>query len=329
MGKKEIIIAVYEILNKYSDVDHPINSSEIIRYLDQNYNLNCERKAISRSINSLIEMGYDIATFTETGKGYYLRERSFDDSELRLLIDLVFSSRFIPTKHAKVLIYKLKNLSSDYFSKSQTHINIVTGANHKENKQLFYNVECLNKAIAAKRQVSFYKAAYTPDLKLSRVDNWQRVASPYQLISTNDQYYLVCNYEGYDNIVNIKLDRMLDIEILDSSSKPIEDIIGYENGMDFEKYARETIYLHEGVPQRVVLKCKNYIIDDIVDRFGTDISVKPVDNEHCQVSLTAKPRGLKYWCIQYGKHCEVTSPIELRDMVLKELREIHNNYGIS
>lgn len=328
MGKKETIIAILEILNKYSDAEHPINSNQIIRLLDHQYNLNCERKAISRSINALIEMGYDIAMYSETGKGYYLRERSFDDSELRLLIDLVFSSRFIPGPQAKSLLEKLKGLSSIFFAKKQSHINIISNSYHKDNKQLFYTVDCLSQAITNNKQISFYKGAYTLDLKLSCIDNWQRIANPYQLISTNEQYYLICNYEGYDNIVNIKLDRIIDIKMLESPSKPITELTGYKHGLDFEKYARETIYLHEGTPELIILKCKNYIVDDIVDHFGTSISIKPVDSEYCQVSFTAKPRGLRYWCLQYGRHCEVVAPESLRNTIINDIKDISINYHI-
>ena len=67
---------------------------------------------MGRNLSLLKEAGYDIAS---DRRGSYLAERTFDDSELRMLIDGVLASRYITAKHSKELIERLCSLSNKYF----------------------------------------------------------------------------------------------------------------------------------------------------------------------------------------------------------------------
>lgn len=66
------------------------------------------RNAISRNLSLLREMHYPIRT-GPGGKGAYL-EPLFNDMELRVLIDSVLLSRYIPPQEARELIGKLTSL---------------------------------------------------------------------------------------------------------------------------------------------------------------------------------------------------------------------------
>ena len=93
--KKLALIRVLQILERHSDSEHPIKHEKIVELLESEYGLTIERKAIGRNISLLNEAGYDIET---TKKGSYLAERTFEDSELKLLIDGVLSSKNIRIK---------------------------------------------------------------------------------------------------------------------------------------------------------------------------------------------------------------------------------------
>ena len=112
--KKLALIRVLQILEKHSDCEHPIKHDKIVDLLEIEYGLTIERKAIGRNISLLNEAGYDIET---TKKGSYLAERTFEDSELKLLIDGVLSSKHITPKQSKELIEKLCNQANKYFKK--------------------------------------------------------------------------------------------------------------------------------------------------------------------------------------------------------------------
>ena len=108
--KKLALIRILQILQEKSDSDNALTQEDIATYLNKDYGIEIERKAIARNLSLLKEAGYDIEI---TRKGSYLASRDFEDSELRLLIDGVLSSRYINAKHSKDLIEKLCKLSNE------------------------------------------------------------------------------------------------------------------------------------------------------------------------------------------------------------------------
>lgn len=58
--KKLALIRILDILKFYSDVKHPLTQEEIIDYLESDYGIVIERKAVGRNISLLKEAGIDI-----------------------------------------------------------------------------------------------------------------------------------------------------------------------------------------------------------------------------------------------------------------------------
>ena len=146
--KKLALIRIMQIFQKYSDYDHPLKQEDIARYLDKEYGIVIERKAVSRNISLLKEAGFEIES---KRAGSYLEERDFTDAELRVLIDGVLSSKHITAKYSKDLIDKLCSLSNKYFRSHVKHIHTVGDWNKTENQSLFYNIEIVDEAIEEKK----------------------------------------------------------------------------------------------------------------------------------------------------------------------------------
>ena len=133
-NKKMLNMLILEILRKYTDEDHSLTQQEIIRLLDINYGMECDRRSVKNNVLSLKELGYDISM----EKGYRLLSREFDDSELRILIDSVLFSKSISTKQAKGLIEKIRSLASNYFNVKVSHVSNLPELNRTINKQAMY-----------------------------------------------------------------------------------------------------------------------------------------------------------------------------------------------
>ncbi|MFT9057219.1 MAG: WYL domain-containing protein [Ethanoligenens sp.] len=196
-SKRLMLLYVLEVLKRYSDAEHSLTQADIIQHICADYGMECERKAIARNILSLQEFGYDIAY----ENGYYLRERTFEDSELRLLIDRILCSRQIPETQGKQLIEKLSALSSQYFKKSLRHVCNISEIPHSPNKELFYTVDVLDDAIEKKRQVRFFYSKFGLDKKPHRSHERKSTMNPYQMVTANGRYYLIGNYDAYDSDV--------------------------------------------------------------------------------------------------------------------------------
>lgn len=119
-SKQTLIFRLYQVLNEYSDADHPLTQQKIIDILSDEYDLVVERKAIGRNVSYLKEMGFEIEG---DKKGIYLASRPFENSELRLLIDSVLSSSHINAAYSKQLIDKLILLGGKYF---KAHVSTFT-----------------------------------------------------------------------------------------------------------------------------------------------------------------------------------------------------------
>jgi hypothetical protein len=105
-NKKMLNMLILEILRQYTDENHSLTQQEIIKLLNKNYDMPCDRRSVKANVLSLKELGYDIGM----EDGYRLISREFDDAELRILIDSVLFSKSISTKQAKDLLQSCRDL---------------------------------------------------------------------------------------------------------------------------------------------------------------------------------------------------------------------------
>jgi predicted DNA-binding transcriptional regulator YafY len=77
------------------------------------YGIEAERRSIIEDIDALNHYGMDIQ-LDENGKSRKSLDREFEISEIRMLVDCIASSKFLPEEKSKALIDKLLKLLSLY-----------------------------------------------------------------------------------------------------------------------------------------------------------------------------------------------------------------------
>ena len=92
IAQKATILCLYEVLKKYSDENHLLSTEKIREKLKVIYDVDMERRAVYRNIEALRSMGIEIEGYQENREGYYLMDRDFEPSEIRLLCDAVAAS---------------------------------------------------------------------------------------------------------------------------------------------------------------------------------------------------------------------------------------------
>ena len=322
-AKKLYILWTLEILKKYSDINHHLKQNDIIRYMERDYGVDCERKAVARNISKLSEMGYEI----EKDNGYYLAGREFEDSELRLLIDSVLASRHIPTSQSKELIGKLVNQSSTYFKKQVRHISNLDRMNHVKTTELFYNIEILNEAIDRKCQVSFFYNKKDKNLESKPTSKRAHIVNPYQIVVANGKYYLIANIDKYDNVTHFRVEKISKIKLIEEPRKSEKQVAELRNGLNLPEHMMEHIYMFSGESDHVLLKVKEDRIDDIIDWLGENVEIKDAEEKgYLYVRFKANHSAMKYWAIQFGELVEVIEPAELRNEVEEALENIMKKY---
>ena len=342
-SKKMLNTYLLDILRKYSDENHRLSQAEILQRLERDYSMTVDRKTIKRNLMDLIEFDKNICFTEKTRKNKYGEEetvysewyieRDFSDAELRLLIDSILFSKHIPYNQCKELIEKLKTLSNIYFNAKVKHICNMP-ENMPSNKELFYTIDILDEAISKNNQVSFLYTDYDIDKqKHPRKNNKGEIRTyiinPYQIVATNGRYYLICNYDKYDDLSNYRLDRIKDIKLLDTHAKPIKKIKGLEQGLNLPKHMAEHIYMFAGESVNVKFRAQRYIVNEIIDWFGMDVNFSSSTDTEVDVWVKVNEKAFFYWAIQYAEHITVLEPQSVVDIIKKTILNIKNNIMIN
>ena len=325
-AKKLLIVRIMQVLERYSDVNHPLTQEEIIKKLEKDYGINAERKAIGRNIALLQEVfeseginnpATAIVIESDKRKGTFLDKRLFEDAELRLLIDGVLASKHISEKYSSDLIEKLSMLSNKYFKSNIKHVYSVKDWNKTKNKALFLNIALIDEAIEKGRQITFDYNKYGADKKLHKTST--HTASPYQLILHNQHYYLVFLSEKWKNMGHFRLDKITNIDITDEPLTPLRKIKGYENGLDYKKLASSLPYMFTDDIEKVTFVCDESIIDQVVDWFGEEVKLTDMGGGKFEAAVLASPNAMEYWALQYLNFVEIKTPLKLREKIKHNL----------
>lgn len=323
-NKKLFLLYILDVLKEFSDENHLLTQTEIIKLINSRYGAVIERKAVSRNIDFLIEYGYDISKET---KGYYLVEREFDGSEITFLIDSVFSNKAIPSKNATELVKKLASFSSKYERKSYKHIYKIVDSSVDENKQYFYNIDLLSRAIDNKKQISFVYVSYKNEGGKIVKTAKEHIVNPYFMVNNNGKYYLVCNKDGYPNLANYKIENIENAKMLEVNAISERFIEGCENGINKESYIKEHPYMFndEIVPVEFEIEDSKGI-SAIYEWFGKDTRIdKNVDGK-LVARVKANKQAIILLAVQYGEYVKLVSPDDVRKKICDYIEMLKNKY---
>lgn len=320
-SKKLALIRIWQILKEYSDYDHPLTQDAIAAHLENDYGIIIERKAVSRNISLLKEADIEIRSCKA---GSYIECREFDDSELRMLIDGVLSSRHINATHSKDLIERICGLSNKYFKSHIKNIYSVNDWSKTDNQALFYNIGIIDTAIEKGKQLSYNYNKYGADKKLHK-SSYQKV-SPYQTILHNQRYYLMAYSEYWGNMVFHRLDHITNMRISETNAAPINSVPGYRNGIDYKIFSSSMPYMYSDEPERIEFIADACIIDQIIDWFGYETLISERDDGRITAGVKASPIAMEHWAMQYINYVEITKPESLKMKIKNSLENAIKKY---
>lgn len=307
-------ICLLEVLKEYSDENHILPMREVVSHMNRDYGLSPDRRTIYDAIELLKHLGYEISRYEDNGIGYYLQSRVFEQGEIRLLSDAIYSCKSIPKKYTDTLIEKLQGLSSRYDRRKIQHLRISDDSRKTPNKQLFLNIELLDEAIEKGVKVSFVYLHYDTKGELVARREKKYTVAPFGLVFTNEHYYLVCCADGKEKTSLYRIDKMKEIEYTDNK---IDD-----HGKDFSPNAEvnNAVYAFTGKSERVEMLIDKHILDDVIDKFGRDVRITDEDDRY-RISFTATPSGVRFWAMQYLPYVEVTKPTWVREMIVDGIKK--------
>lgn len=326
-SKKTAFLRILQILKDETDAEHTLTHNEIAQKLYSKYGIEIERKTVASNISLLKECGYDIVTncgiekVTAKNGGNYLREKDFEDSEIKLLIDAVIFSQYISEKHSIDLIKKLTKLSNKYFKIHNKNFLSLKNEFKTDSKEVFFNMELIDEAIDKKKKITYFYVKLNENKE--KTINSQMFVSPYGYVLHNQKYYLFGYSDNFENICFHRLAWIEDVEIMhDDIYDPymnIKNIPEFKNGVSYENLIASRPYMFTDKPQKIVLKVNNKIINDIFDWFGKNVLIKKENEDFSIVSFNASTMAMKFWAMQYMDAIEIISPISLREDIISSL----------
>ena len=346
-GKKIIILYILQILRKYTDSTHTMTQQQISEKLRSEYGLIVNRSTVKRNIADLIDAGYDIQ-YTEVTRTFVNKntgekeentiytdlhyEHDFTESELHMLIDGLLFSRSVPYRQRRQLIDKLGKLSSAWFNQRMNHVHCMS-ADSPQNPELFHTIDILDEAITAGKQVRLTYCHYDMDLKLQPGLNEdgsvkRQTINPYQMVASEGRYYLICNNDSYDNAANYRIDRIMDIELLDTPAKPKNRVQGLEDGLNLQDYVYQNLNMFSGKAEKVEFIIPQSAVSLVIDFFGKHVRFRQQEDEKISCSLLVSMEAMKHWAVQFAGIARVISPESLVEEIRREIRKAEELYDM-
>lgn len=324
------LLCILEILKTYTDEAHPLGATEICDKLSELYDINSERKSIYDDIAVLEDFGIDIIMTRSPKFGYFIGSREFDLPEVSLLIDAVESANFITPKKTQQLLKKLGGLLSNWQAKDINKRVFIENRNKCDNEEIFYTIDSINNAMNAHKRIELTYIRRSLGDNNRICENVRELSvSPYALLWENDHYYLVGNIDKYDNLVHLRLDRMKKVTVTKEPIRHFSEVSEYKAFFDIADYSRKTFNMFGGELKTIELKCKISMLEQVVDRFGDKLYLRPNGDDTFTFTTKANiSHGLISWLLQFGGDIEAISPIELRDDIkarINAIAEIYND----
>lgn len=319
------ILYLLELLKRESDEDHPLSMKQILASLEQS-GIVAERKSIYSDIEVLRQMGYDIECRKGKGGGYCLLGGEFELPELKLLVDAVQASKFITEKKSLQLIRKLEKLTNRYRAGELRREVTVNGRIKAMNESIYYNVDEIHRAMQSNLNLKFHYAKWNvkKELELRRGGDWY-VVSPWTLVWTDENYYMIGYDRAEETIKYYRVDKMRDI-VLDPHKRTGKE--EFEK-IDMSQFAKQTFGMFGGEAKRLTLRCENRMAGVILDRFGTDIPMHEEGDEFfcCHVNVNVSPQFFG-WLTGVGSGIQIVHPAEIKEEYQKYLVHVLlKNFG--
>lgn len=321
-GNSFYLLAIYLIVKKYANMDEPLSIRHIKQHIQTIFQ---EDKLIdTRTVKVHLQrirqlegtdLVEELVELEDGASTSYYFIRSFDDTQIRLLADIIASSKYITLHESKELIKALYEMNGQdmptFYHNSLKNKIIMT----EPNPAVFYSVEQIALAIEQKKQVRCTYLAYNDQHELvPRARNAERVLNIHEIIWTSNYYYALCIFADTGKVYFLRIDKMKDVAIVDA---PICEL---PVGFDINHYVSTQPHLFGGKVQSISFHIDKRMLDQVVDSFGKAAKLRDLGMCY-KVELISSIEMMHVWLLQYSRFVTNIYPAPLKEKVLASLRQ--------
>ena len=98
--------------------------------------------------------------------------------------------------------------------------------------------------------------------------------------------------------------------------------------VDMAAYAKKMFNMFDGVEQTVEILCANNLAGVMIDRFGKDVRILKVDEEHFRVVVkVAASNHFIHWIMALGEGAQIVGPEKLVEEIKAEIKRLSDQYN--
>ena len=317
--QKQKLLWLVKILYENTDDEHGLSQREICALL-RDKGIFVERKTFYSDIKTLIDFGIDVVKVKEGRNTFYhMGSREFELAEVKLLVDLVQSSKFITDKKSRSLIGKLEKLTGVHEAKELQRQVIVAGRIKSENESIYYTVDTFHDAINRDVSVTFNYSQWNMQKKCElRHDGKLYTVSPWALSWSEGNYYLI----GFDNdsreIRHYRVDKIVKLNLTENQRQGRKAF----GQFDIASYTKRLFGMFGGEEKQVSLIAENNMVGILIDYLGRDIPINPIDADCFETEVSVVPSNqFLGWILSLGNGIKITGPEEVVENMAKMLEE--------
>lgn len=319
------ILYILNVLKKYSDEDHKLSISNIREKIKEDYGQDIDPRTIRRNINLLKQkFGYDISTYQDNKKGYYISrdpETDFEPGEVRAIIDTFSYSTYIENRIAKGIIKKCKNLQNIYENEKIRNYKVYSPKLKTNNIEVIKNIEDIFNSILNKNKIKFEYWKYCiVGNKVEKKIVSTPIVSPYAIIYDRQQFYMLGIKNGYEEFFHYRLDRIKNLEELQ------EKIKIKKTEKDIEEYANTSVEIFSGNEVEIEAECNQYLLGEVIEKFGKNTEIKPINNNTFNMKLKVNPKGFKFWTMRNLDMVTIKRPKSLVKEIVELAEDVKKKY---
>ena len=333
------IFYIADYLMRETDADekgnmlHGVLLKDVEQYLNSK-GIEAENHSIRRDIDLLRggrDAAFDAVLDVQGGKGkpIYLGTRFLPFEDLETIAECVASANFISRPEAEELIEKLKKLCSKYQADTlKSEYIVAERLKYTERKMLKY-LRRIKLAIRNNQKISFLYTRHSP-VNITQTENRRKgkryVVSPFNVVLSDGNHYLIGYDDTYHQIRAYRADRMDDVKITDEPREGEEKF----KRLGISDYAKQTFGMFiGGKAGRITLQFENSLLDAMLERFpkGPETVYTPIDDKHFSIkTFIVESENFYGWVCGLGEKIVIVDPPETAGRFKDYIKRIEAHY---
>lgn len=326
--KKDLSFDILHLLRKHSSKDKRLTKADIVKLLRSDFGIECDRRTVGSSLDSLVCRGYRISYDTKLkGERYhrtnwYIEPMLSSDEASLLLLSLECCPTVTPSAQSTI------EKALEYSASLPENVPKISCApkNPSLVRELYGNIKGIYEAIKQEFMVSFSIIEYVEDSRVHFEEDLGRVkeflVKPIGVLKCESGFYLFGELGDTGIYRYFPLSRIYALKITDVTfSTALCPCVP----MPLNKL--ESISMRFSSREKAVFSVKRSLVGLCHELLFPLCTVKCLYGDKAEIEVLEDLNVLKGFLLSLGAECEALSPTKLRRAMGAELKAASSGYS--